>query len=226
MNSKELLEHAEQRIAEVEKIKSIKKSVEELENLLKDLTDEMAWYSISFMSLQDTVLDDYPLDQRLSAEQYRRLYNSVRSTLNQFLSENVIKLEKLLGIRKPATANLVFEKAVQEMEQSVNIVDVVEEKLKVVLQDEAKKIESPDKSQDKYPAPKQNKRVKTPENMVEADVRKMYVEENRDRKYIADHYGISESKVNNYLFLHDIKRKATKASKPAEPEETERPLHS
>jgi hypothetical protein len=215
MNSKELLEQAEIRV----------KRINELSDGVGAAEDVLAMLGEGEVCFFTSGIGTTHLTPVLSPEKLQKLREDIVVEVIHTRNDKSAELEKLLGIRKPATINPEFEKAVQEMEQSTKKQDQdpLEEKLKVVLQDEAKKIEAPEKSQDKYPAPKQNKRVKTPENMVEADVRKMYVEENRDRKYIADYYGISESKVNNYLFLHDIKRKATKASKPAEPEETERP---
>jgi exopolyphosphatase/pppGpp-phosphohydrolase len=86
---------------------------------------------------------------------------------------------------------------------------------------EVHSITAEDKSLSSYPA-KKDKRIKTPSNMIEADIRRMYIDEEKDRKTIAEFYGVSEGKINNFLYLHDIKRK--KAPKPdKQPEETERP---
>jgi hypothetical protein len=213
MNSKELLEQARE---------SMRKQNELIDLIVEG---EKVAENLDHFDLYLYTNGSY-INKLIKPEAIQRMKEVAIGSISEYLSERSVELEKLLGIHKPGLIiNQDFEKAVQEMEQSVKKLDPLEEKLKVVLQDEAKKIEAPEKSQDKYPA-KKDKRVKTPENMNEADVRRMYVEENRDRKYIANHYGISESKVNNYLFLHDIKRKATKASKPEkQPEETERPLH-
>ncbi|MDF2907971.1 MAG: hypothetical protein K0R34_3292 [Herbinix sp.] len=202
MNSKELLEQAEIR---VKRINELSDGVGAAEDILAMLGEgEVCFFTSGIGTTHLTPV--------LSPEKLQKLREDIVVEVIHTRNDKSAELEKLLGIRKPATVNPEFEAATKDMFESVKKPesDPLEEKLKAVLQDEAKKIEAPEKSQGKYPA--------------EADVRKMYVEENRDRKYIANHYGISESKVNNYLFLHDIKRKATKASKPAEPEETERPL--
>lgn len=216
MNSKELLEQADQRIAEADLIKLAKRDINDSERLIKISQDDT--YDLQYHGEHSI-----PLRQSMNVDNYNGIKSILIATFKGYLNVQTVKLEQLLGIT-PKIVNPEFEAAIRGMEQSIKKPEPLEDKLKAVLQDEAKLIESPDKSIDKYPA-KQDKRVKTPSNMVEADIRRMYVDEGRDRKYIAGHYGISESKVNNYLFLHDIKRKPVKLSKKSEkqPEETERP---
>jgi hypothetical protein len=217
MDSKELLLRAKET---TEKQLELIKHIERAEDIIGTVKDGfICFYVVGCGSVR---IDDVVDIEKLDAIKELGLV-----AIMNFRDDKTVELEKLLGIRKPAIINPEFEAAVQAMEQSHKKPDTVEAKLADIIQGEAKKIEDkpiiPETSLDKYPA-KKDKRVKTPSNMIEADVRRMYVEESRDRKYIADHYGISESKINNYLFLHDIKRKPTKASKPAkQPDETERP---
>jgi len=100
--------------------------------------------------------------------------------------------------------------------------DPVEEKLKEILQDEAKRIES-SKSLDKYPAPKRDGRRRYPENMTEDIVRKMYIDEGKDRKAIAEYFGVKESAVNNFLYLHGIRRAKRKEKSDKSDDDKERP---
>jgi hypothetical protein len=178
----------------------------------------------------------------IESDEYRELKITVADKLDEFLQRRISKLEQLLGIQpvvpeivipipelakggvvpmecKPATINPEFEAATKDMFESVKKHDQVPEK-----QEEKFKVHSitaEDKSLSSYPA-KKDKRIKTPSNMIEADIRRMYIDEEKDRKTIAEFYGVSEGKINNFLYLHDIKRK--KAPKPdKQPEETERP---
>jgi hypothetical protein len=55
--------------------------------------------------------------------------------------------------------------------------------------------------------------------MMEKDVRRMYLEEEMNRKQIAEYYGVKESTVNNFLFNHDITRRKPKAEKQPDDKE-------
>lgn len=186
------------------------------------------------------------ISEVLPQETMEAVKRLVVAHLTSAKSSKEFELDRLMG-RKPATINPEFEAAVQDMVESAKKQkesDPVEDKLTVILQEQAKRIENKqdneemppkeafdtlredykqakeiehlsDKSMDKYPAKKD---IKTPPNMNEADIRRLYVDEGKDRKWIANYYGITESKVNNYLYLHDIKRQPSR--KPAE---TERP---
>ena len=79
-----------------------------------------------------------------------------------------------------------------------------------------------DESLSKYPAPKRDGHRKYPENMTVEAVRKMYIDEGKNRKAIAEYFGVKESTVNNFLFLHDIRRTKRKSKKP-DPDDKERP---
>ncbi len=221
MNSKELLEQADQRIAEVEDIKKARKGIEDLEYLCGMVQNEITQIDIR----QGNKLESVSLV--ISQEQYKEFKDSISSTLERFIKTQIIKLEQLLGIT-PKIVNPEFEAVIRDMEQSnsqktstyvVNsALDPVEEKMT-----ETQRIEAPqeDKSLDKYPAPKKDNGKKYPENMTVEDVTRMYITEGKSRKQIQEHYRIKESTLNNFLYLNGISRKSSKPEKI--PEETEHP---
>ena len=221
MNSRELLDQA---TAKVEQINELMAKIDVAECVLSVIGDGCVCFYTE--GIGTTFVAGI-----LPPEKMRRVNEEVTVEIIRERDARTFELEKLLGIRKPATIDLAFEKAIQEMKKTSGIskesLDELSDKAKIssktigltltdILQKESKKFEDkpiiPEESPDKYPA-KKDKRVKVPENMLEADVRRMYIDEGKDRKYIANHYDISESRVNNYLFLHEIKRKPTKASK-------------
>ncbi|MDF2907560.1 MAG: hypothetical protein K0R34_2881 [Herbinix sp.] len=230
MNSKELLEQAEQRIAEVESIKILVSNVNALTMIISEVQKPQNDICIG------ELMEETNISGSIGFELNLRLKTAIATNLEYFLSEKNKELEKLLGIRKPATINKEFEKAVQEMEQSAKKPDPVTEKLSSILQKESDKIESKpveaEPSLDKYPAQK-NTRKKLPEGMTDEAVYHLLMVDGKKPKEIAEHYGLKSSQVSNFIFQHDIKnyakrKKTTPANeKPAkQPEETERPSQS
>lgn len=60
-------------------------------------------------------------------------------------------------------------------------------------------------------------RSRYPENMTVETVTRMYVAEGKNRREIADYFGVKESTVNNFLYLHGIRRNK-REKKPDEKE--------
>lgn len=141
--------------------------------------------------------------------------------------------------RKPASINPEFEAAVQEMIQSNNNPgkchcqicdsDPVEDKLAGILKDEAQRIEAPvenESSLGKYPPNKRQPRLS--DNLFE-DIRKMYVDEGKSAREIAEVYKVKPSDVCNFVAKHKLNRRSYdksiggKPNPPKQPEETEHP---
>jgi predicted XRE-type DNA-binding protein len=119
----------------------------------------------------------------LSMEKMQELRENAVVAVIQARNEKTAELEKLMGVRKPATINPVFEAAVKEMvnfAKDHNEVDPVEEKLTVILQEETEKIE--DKPM-----------------MIVEDVKHMYLDEGKTQGEIAEYYGVKKPVVNNFL---------------------------
>lgn len=167
----------------------------------------------------------------LSPEKMKELRESVVHAIMQIRDEKAAELEKLMGIRKPATINPEFEAAVQEMEQSSKKKpDPVEEKLSEILQAEAERIEGKseppeDKSLSKYPPNK--RKPKLSEDLLE-DIRRMYVDEGKTAREIAEVYKVKPNDVSNFIAKHKLNRrsydKSISTPKPdKQPEEKECP---
>lgn len=158
---------------------------------------------------------------------------SIRSSLTAVKNQNEAELEQLLGVQQktlsPEMKVAITDAASKESDETGKShchmcePDPVEEKLKGILQDEAKRIES-DKSLDKYPAPKKDGRKKYPENMTIEAVQKMYIDEGKTKKEIAEYFGVKESAVNNFMYLKGISRRKGKSKKSdKKSDEKERP---
>jgi DNA-binding transcriptional regulator YiaG len=121
----------------------------------------------------------------LSPEKMQELRENVVIAIMKTRNEKTAELEKLMGIRKPATTNPEFEAAVQDMEKSTKVVqkpDPVE-----VIDDKPKK----------------------PIMTIE-DVRRMYQDENMSMKDISEYYGVSKSVINNFIYMNKLARKKIK----------------
>jgi transposase-like protein len=230
MNSKELLEQA---TAKVEKINDLSSNVINAESVLAVIGDgKVCFFTIGIGTTHLTSV--------LTPEKLEKLREEAVREIIYTRDEKAAELENLLGIRKPTRLNPEFEKEVQEMEQSSKSTtgtisenkdvsgtiesDPAMEKLTGILQKEAEKTEAPheDKSSEKYPAPKTDKRRKYPENMTEEVVGRMYRDEEKSMAQIAEHFGVKSSTVNNFIYLHGLKR-TSKKQPEKQPEETERP---
>jgi len=167
------------------------------------------------------------------------LKNSVLLHLKNIQSSKETELKKHMNMWKPATINPEFEAAVQSMVQTVKTQlpkpkneemlsikvdkpepDPMQEKLTDILQTEAKRIEDKpvdtDSSLDKYPA-KKGKKSNAPESMTVETVSKMYTVDGCDMDKIAEHFGVTRSMVNNFVYRNGIKR-GNKSKKASEPE--------
>lgn len=93
--------------------------------------------------------------------------------------------------RKPATVNPEFEAAVQDMVKS-----------------KPQKLDKkqPEKNEPE-PKPKQETKLSV---MNYDDVKRMYQDEGKSMKEIADHYGIKKGDVNNFIYLNHLSRKKLK----------------
>lgn len=213
MNSKELLEQADQRIAEAEQIKLIRLDITDLERLIRISQDDK--YELKFCGEYDLSLED-----SLSVDNYNGIKSILRATFDGYLNVQTVKLEQLLGIT-PKMVNPEFEAAIRGVEQSHKKPDPVEEKSTEIPKDEAKPIEAPEKSMEKYPAKKGGKK-RLPESMTDEAVYQMLVIEGKKPKEIAEYYGLKSTQVSNFIFQHDIKnfgkrkKLIPKAEKPVE----------
>lgn len=212
MDSKELLqakEKANKQLALIEDIEKAERTLERAKNAV------VCFYSVATGNVF--------IEKVADPEKLEVIKDMALTAIMNYRDDRVKELKQLLGIQqvpvipklaseatipgKPAIVNPDFDKAVNEMIASV--------KKSATLPEEIKSL-------DKYPA-KRDGRKKYPENMTENVVRKMYVDEGKSKKEIADYFGVKESTVNNYLYLRGISRRKNKKDKPAEPEEKERP---
>ncbi|MDF2485670.1 MAG: hypothetical protein K0R46_1838 [Herbinix sp.] len=184
MNSKELLEQANERAGKLRTISSELKNVEDTIDAAQDgvisvLHCGMYTYLIN-------ILDKSKMDDISSV---------IKANLIMLRNEKTEELEKLLGIRKQETSFPTYQETlqlIQEREQSAKKdTDPVEEKLTEIPQEEAKKIED------------------KPTLNIE-DVRRMYQDEGKSQTDIADYFGVSKSAVNNFIYLNHLARKKTK----------------
>jgi hypothetical protein len=137
----------------------------------------------------------------LSAEKMQALRVNVVLEIIKTRNDKTVELEKLMGLRKPATINPEFEAAVQEMENQGNKqADPVEEKLSEILQEEAKRIEE-------LPVPLK------PSEILEqhvAEIEKMYKVDMTTVGAIAEKYRVKKTDVNTFLAKHKLFRTTRK----------------
>jgi hypothetical protein len=136
----------------------------------------------------------------LSPEKMQELRENALVAVIQARNEKVIELEKLMGVRKPATINPVFEAAVKEMEESSRVhkdPDPVEEKLTEILQEEAKRIED-------KPI-KEETKAEILEHYAD-EITKLCKDESNKVGDIADKYGVKKSDIYNFMAKHKISR--------------------
>lgn len=134
----------------------------------------------------------------LTPEKMQELKENAIVAIMHTRDEKTAELEKLMGIRRPATINPEFEAAVQEMVQSNQktstyvdntVTDPVGEKPEVVEDATA------------------------PRTLVYADlenIRRMYLDEGKTMKDIANHYGVTKNQVNAYIQRYGLFRKNCK----------------
>lgn len=156
----------------------------------------------------------------LTPEKMQELKDSVVSAINQTRDDKVKELEKLMGIRKPATINPEFEAAVQGMVQSkdkpVVVVPAMDEAelppvSKTPERLQGKKILGKGSELDNAVFSVEDKPV--PKTLTEddvEDVRRMYQQEGKSMKEIAEHYGVTKSVVNNFVYNKKLARNKVK----------------
>lgn len=172
-----LLEQANQRVIEINKLMGEVEGFEDIINAGREA--EIAFADKGAGTTYITVL---------SPEKMQELKEIVMVGIMSERDNKTAELEKLLGIRKPATINPVFEKAVQEMEQS-NKKDPVEEKLTKVLQEEAKKIEEP----------------KYPEMTVEL-VKELYHDKGMTLDQVAKEFGTNRTALYKFVTNNNLRK--------------------
>lgn len=132
----------------------------------------------------------------LTPEKMQELRENVVVAILRTRDEKAVELEKLMGVRKPATINPEFEAAVQGMIDSVKKKpepDPVEVKLAESIDKHEKEIKSKPVA------------VAKPTMSVE-DVRRMYLDESKSMKEIAEHFGVTKSVVNNFVYKNHLAR--------------------
>lgn len=137
----------------------------------------------------------------LSADKMQSLRENVVIEIMKTRNDKAAELEKLMGIRKPASINPEFEAAVQEMENAnIKQPDPVEEKLSVNLPAKAKMIEG-------EPVPLK------PSEILEKyseEIQNMYKVQMATVGSIVEKYGVKKSDVNTFLQKHKLFRTTRK----------------
>jgi hypothetical protein len=213
MNNRELLEQADRRIAEIEDIKGIRKSIEDL-GLLNDMLNN----AITLIILRQGGMEER-LDTWLEGDEYRELKGVVESNLNECMQKRITKLEQLLGIQKPISIAI---------DTSSVSVDQVTEKLTEILKTEADLIETlpEDKSLDKYPARKSRPDT-YPADMTYESVKELYIDKGMKITEIANHFGVTYAKASGFISSHKLTRsrqeQPTQEKLQKQPDDKERP---
>lgn len=108
MNSKELLEQANQRVVTMNKVMRELEDFEGVVGAAQEKDSEIAFYEYGIGTTSLRVLSD---------DMKQELKIIVIKAITDAQSEKTAELERLLGARKPAILNPDFEQAVKEMEQ-------------------------------------------------------------------------------------------------------------
>ncbi|HBI73629.1 MAG TPA: hypothetical protein DDY59_10605 [Lachnospiraceae bacterium] len=193
-----LLEQASQRVIEINKAMS---EIEKFEDIISAGRDAEIAFADKGNTKYITVL---------SPEKMQELKDTVLVAIINSKNEKDAELERLLGIdkRKPAVINPEFEKAVQEMEQQKKP-DPVEDKLAEIIDKQVQELKD------------------KPEMTLEA-VTKLYIEEGKTYREMAEYFGVNKSNINNFIYknhLSELKQKhdCGYAKKPKQPDKKERP---
>lgn len=183
MNSKELLKQADRMIEDVEKIKDIRRGISVITELYEMLNNP-----ITVIDLHQGTFE-VRVDVSLRHDEYISLKDTICAKLNEFIDNRIVGLKELLVQPEPIKTPLG------------TISDAVDKALK--REDEC--ISSADKSLDKYPA-KKSKKSPYPDNMTPELVRKMYVDEGKTLKQVAEYFELKPSQVNGFLIKHKLFR--------------------
>lgn len=130
----------------------------------------------------------------LSPEKMQELKESAIAAIIHTKDEKTAELEKLMGIRKPATINPVFEAVVQEMVQSNN--QKTSTYVDKSATDPVEEEQEPAAEPPAFPA--------LDDTAVE-DVRRMHYA-GKSVQEIADHYGVKKWKAYEFITKHSLRR--------------------
>lgn len=75
-----------------------------------------------------------------------------------------------------------------------------------------------DKSLDKYPAKKQQRKSPYPENMTEEKVREMYIDQGMQLKQVAEYFNVKPTQINSFLQKHGLFRRSYKKTDKKKPD--------
>lgn len=168
MTTQNLLEQANEFIV---KINGLMRNIEEYETTLTELSREEIEVCVT-----DKKQVSY-LNNILDQETLKKIKDYIISTIETEHCGKKTELSLMLG-KEPV-----------EEER-----DEVEEKLKVILEEESKVIKSTPK-------------IKSKPEMTIPDVKRMYHDENKTLKEIAEFYGVKKSAVNNFVYRNGLARK-------------------
>jgi hypothetical protein len=124
------------------------------------------------------------IDSVLSPEKMAEIKSLVVASLTEAKMTKEIELEKLMGIRKPATINPEFEAAVQGMIKEAPVAK---------------------EDQTSNPVFRDPNPAAAPELNYE-DVRRMYIDEEKTQGDIAKHFKATKSQVNTFLQKNNLFR--------------------
>lgn len=204
MNSKELLEQAEIR---VKRINELSDDVGAAEDILAMLGDgEVCFFTSGIGTTHLTPV--------LSPDKLQKLREDIIVEVIRTRNDKSTELEKLLGIRKPAIINPEFEKAVQEMVKPPFKADHI-----VKIDGIPKYI---DKEPEKEELPKCEPRPPLNELEVE-NVRRMYHDEAKTMKEIAEYYGVTKTRMNSYISKYNLRRTSYNKASYSDPVDSEKP---
>lgn len=215
MNNKELLEQAN---ARVEQLSNLANNISKIEEIIPDIRDKALY------------VNGYDIALRFGISTAEKISQDILLALITVKNERAAELERLLGIQpvpeipplaketilvigegKPLPRLLPSDtpEVVFPGERKPAIINPEFEKAVQEMVESGKKSKS-EKSSDKR-------------SMTVDDVTRMYITEGKSREEIQNHYGVSKSVLNNFLYDNKIRKDKKKQDKPAEPEETERP---
>jgi hypothetical protein len=202
MNSKELLEQAR---AKAETELRLADQIQDAESTIEKIKGgKICFYVVGCGTVH--------IDDVVDPEKHDVIRELGLVAIMNFRDDKTAELEQLLGIRDPEPILPMFRLDgsvdLDKLKEVVLAPDPVEDKLTEILQEEAKRIEQPEKK---------DNRKKYPENMTEEAVRKMYVDQGMKSPEIADYFGVPTKKVENFITIHKLSRKKK------QPAETERP---
>ena len=198
MTSKELLEQANDKARKITKLSNKIKVTEEILNEASEDGRNLEIQGVHIHFLFNEALADV-------------VSSFILDELHQVNKQHIYELEKLLGVEPKEIIDPVDkgheEKAYTEAEEKQQ--DPIEKGLSEILKKESDRIGG-------TPEPQGSPEQKGTREMTVEDVTRMYVAEDMTKKQIAAYYKISESKVNNFIFLKDIRKRKAKTDPKSE----------